>query len=93
MCVNGVAISAISGWPGLQWLDGWSWQWPLQKAAKHWKQLAKVTEPVYVEMPLSRVYRFDQNDKEDTRSFHWKKLLPAVNQELKQVESLVGNVE
>lgn len=65
----------------------------LRRATNHWTSLAEVTEPVYVEMPLAHIYRFDQNAPEDKRSFHWKNLLPAVKAELKRVENAVGMIE
>jgi hypothetical protein len=64
----------------------------LRRATHHWIRLAAVTEPVYVEMPLAHIYRFDQNAKEDKRTFHWKKLLAAVKAEQKRVERAVGAI-
>lgn len=56
----------------------------------HWVDLVAVTEPVYVDMPLAHIYRFDQQARVDERSFHWKNLLPAVEAELERVERVVA---
>lgn len=61
----------------------------LRRANNNWKQLAKITEPYYVEMPLAHVYRFDESVELDNRTFHWKNLLPAVEEELRRVEMAV----
>lgn len=62
----------------------------LRRATDHWTQLAAVTDPVYVEMPLAHIDRFDKEAKKDHRTFHWKRLLPTVKAELKRVEEHVG---
>jgi hypothetical protein len=64
----------------------------LRKAVGHWEALAAATEPVYVEMPLANIYRFEGETAvagEDTRTFHWKKLLPAVVAELNRLQEAV----
>ena len=61
----------------------------LRRAVSHWEDLAAVTDPVYVEMPVATIYRYEGETaltEEDTRTFHWKKLLPAVRDELEMVK-------
>ena len=65
----------------------------LRRATDHWTRLVAVTDPVYVEMPLADIYRSDPGATEDHRTFHWKRLLPAVKAELKRVEEQVGRTK
>lgn len=65
----------------------------LRRATEHWERLAAVTDPVYVEMPLAHIHRFDKGATEDDRTFHWKRLLPAVRAELERVEKHVDTTQ
>lgn len=53
-----------------------------------WELLSAVTDPVYVEMPLAQVHAY-KGKGEDSRRFHWKRLLPAVHAELERVQQEV----
>ncbi len=65
----------------------------LREATDHWRQLAAVTDSVYVEMPLAHIHHFDQEAREDRRTFHWKRLLPEVEAELKRLEEQVDTTK
>jgi len=60
----------------------------LKNAVKQWERLSAVTDPVYVEMPLAQIHKYNGQGP-DPRLFHWKHLLPAARAELQRVRDEV----
>ncbi|MEM1158500.1 MAG: hypothetical protein AAF649_01540 [Verrucomicrobiota bacterium] len=56
----------------------------LKRALLQWELLVATTESSHRDMPLAHIHTY-KHQGEDTRSFHWKRLLPAVKRELNQV--------